>query len=149
MAEKKSIENPFLRRYTPFDRFSLGDGFAIRKAVVEKFFDYGESITDKESYRLHLASGRGTPLGTPTAGQYMYPDGKYNSSLDFSFVYRKDLTVQEYDNYIEMMTARRKDADSELAARIDAALAELEKNPVAAIKKQQESVEGTPATSSE
>lgn len=127
MAKDTRIDNPFLRRYSPMQRYSNGDGFAVQSAVNLIKVDYGESITDKESYRLNLASSRGSALGSPTVGQYMYKDGKYDVNYDFSFIMRKDLTVQEIDNYINFEKSRRAQADEELKKEIDTRLAELEK----------------------
>lgn len=127
MAKDTRIDNPFLRRYSPMQRYTKGDGFAIQSAVNPIKVDYGKSITDKESYRLNLASARGSALGSGTVGQYMYQDGKYDVNYDFSFIMRKDLTVQEIDNYINFEKARRESADEELKKEIDARLSELQK----------------------
>lgn len=140
-TDTKTLSNPFLRRYSPFQRYSVGDGFASQDEYVLKPVDYGESITDKESYRLSLASGRGSSLGSPTTSTYMFPDGKYDPVRDFSFVSRKDLTVQEIDSYLEAMRVTRSDADKELAAEIDKQIKELEKTKLDTLKKDAQSVE--------
>lgn len=127
MAKDTRIDNPFLRRYSPMQRYTTGDGFAVQSAVNPIKVDYGKSITDKESYRLNLASARGSALGSGTVGQYMYKDGKYDVNYDFSFIMRKDLTVQEIDNYINFEKSRRESADEELKKEIDARLSELQK----------------------
>lgn len=127
MAKDTRIDNPFLRRYSPMQRYTTGNGFAVQSAVNLIKVDYGDSITDKESYRLNLASSRGAALGSGTVGQYMYQDGKYDVNYDFSFIMRKDLTVQEIDNYINFEKSRRESADAELKKEIDARLSELEK----------------------
>lgn len=103
---EKSKDNPFLRRYTPFDRYSKGDGFAKQPCQKTVFFHTeGDSLTDKESYKLSLAAQRSfaaSPVGSTRVGQYMYQDGKYDSSQDMSYIMRPDLTPQEIDRYIKL-----------------------------------------------
>lgn len=105
MSESKNKDNPFLRRYTPFDRFSKGDGFAKQESQkTELFHTTGDSLTDKESFKLSLAARRSfaLPVGSSRVGQYMYQDGKYDSSQDMSYIMRPDLTPQEIDRYIQL-----------------------------------------------
>lgn len=117
MAETK---NPLLFRYPPNTRFTHG---AFKEQVhcpthVEVF---GESVTDKESYRLSLAGKRGAiGSGSNNTGWYMFPDGKYNHDNDFSYFYRKDLSIIDIDNYIKNMESSLKEADKELASEIQA-----------------------------
>lgn len=110
--------NPLLFRYPPNNRFINGDfknqcEVKIRKQV------FGDSITDKESYRLSLAGKRGSiGTGSSSTGWYMFPDGKYSHDKDFSYFYRKDLSIVDIDNYIENMKEAQKNADKKLAAEI-------------------------------
>lgn len=138
MAEKKNMnENPFLRRYSPLDRYTQGSGFASQREYVLNPVDYGESVTDKDSYRLSLAASRAGAGITQAVNpaQYMYQDGKYNSALDLSFIMRKDLTRQEADAYINAMKLQRQTADETLKAEIDEALKKLESAKLADFKK--------------
>ena len=97
----KENNNPFLVRFSPDCRFT-GRKENL-KASLEKFpFD---SITDKEAYRLTLASLRGTMAqgnGSITTGNYSIPKGgEYNPSQDFSYLNRPDITIVMLDEYIK------------------------------------------------
>ena len=85
------------------------------------------SVTDKEAYRVTLASLRGELAqgsGKIDVGQYSIPAGKeYDPRLDFSFLNRKDLTIVELDDHIKVMKRQLEEADSELSERIEAELA--------------------------
>ena len=99
--------------------------------VDESISQYTEpSVTDKESYRLTLASIRGflsNPVGTAQKGVYSIPAGKnYNPDLDFSYLNRKDLTIVDIDNYISRMKSALENADKELKLQIEEAIAEAE-----------------------
>lgn len=88
------------------------------------------SVTDKEAYRVSLASLRGELAqgsGKIDVGQYSIPAGKeYDPNLDFSFLNRKDLTIVELDEHIKVMKRQLEEADSELSDRIKAELANAE-----------------------
>ena len=85
------------------------------------------SVTDKEAYRVSLASLRGELAqgsGKIDVGQYSIPAGKeYDPNFDFSFLNRKDLTIVELDDHIKVMKRQLQEADSELSERIKAELA--------------------------
>ena len=88
------------------------------------------SVTDKEAYRVSLASLRGElaqGTGKIDVGQYSIPAGKeYDPNFDFSFLNRKDLTIVELDDHIKIMKRQLEQADSELSERIKAELANAE-----------------------
>ena len=88
------------------------------------------SVTDKEAYRVSLASLRGEIAqgsGKIDVGQYSIPAGKeYDPRFDFSFLNRKDLTIVELDDHIRIMKRQLEEADSELSERIKAELANAE-----------------------
>lgn len=110
--------NPLLFRYPPNNRFINGD-FKKQIEVKVRKDVFGDSVTDKESYRLSLAGKRGSiGIGSNTTGWYMFPDGVYDHDKDFSYFYRKDITIVDIDNYIEKMTEAQKNADKELANEI-------------------------------
>lgn len=89
------------------------------------------SVTDKEAYRVTLASLRGEIAqgsGRPDVGSYSLKAGEeYNPNLDFSFLNRKDLTIVEIDDYMKVMKRQLEEADSELSVRIEKELASAEK----------------------
>lgn len=134
-------DNDLLRRYNPFQRFTSGDGFHLQGFVSVKADVYGDSVTDKESYRLSLNSSRGSDIGSAVSGQYMYPDGKYASHLDLSFVMRPDLTIQELDRYLDAMKLQRERADDELKSQIDSAIEKLDNIRLDQLSKQSQSEE--------
>lgn len=104
----------------------------IKKLNVPlKCFESTEpSVTDKEAYRVSLASLRGEiaqGTGKIDVGQYSIPAGKeYDPRFDFSFLNRKDLTIVELDDHIKVMKRQLEEADSELSERIKAELANAE-----------------------
>lgn len=117
-------ENVYLKRFTP-DCRSTGKK-ELRTCELEKFpFD---SVTDKEAYRVTLASMRGSlasGLGSPTAGSYSIPAGKeYNPNEDLSFLNRPDITIVMLDNYIKEFESRLKSADADLKVQIENELAQ-------------------------
>lgn len=124
--ENKSLKNPFLRRYSPNHRFING-AFKSQTLVKEEPVVYGDSITDKESYRLSLASARGSRvnLGTVQQGQYMYQDGRYNAQNDYSFLFKPGLSIVELDYYIKGLEERLKKSDEDLKADIQQQIDEL------------------------
>lgn len=110
--------NPLLFRYPPNFRFING-GFKEQVEVKTSIETFGESVTDKESYRLSLAGKRGAiGTGSNNTGWYMFPDGKYDHSKDFSYFYRKDLSIVDIDNYINNMKEALKTSDEKLAKEI-------------------------------
>lgn len=99
--------------------------------VPLKCFESSEpSVTDKEAYRVSLASLRGEIAqgnGKIDVGQYSIPAGKeYDPNFDFSFLNRKDLTIVELDEHINVMKRQLEEADTELSERIKAELANAE-----------------------
>lgn len=128
MSDKKEtvVENPLIKRYPPNHRFING-AFRNQTLIEENLVVYGESITDKESYRLSLASARGSRvnLGSGSKGEYMYQDGKYNSQLDYSFLFRPGLSIVELDCYIKGLQERLKASDENLKADIQQQIDEL------------------------
>ena len=130
MTEKN---NPLLFRYPPNTRFIYG-GFKDQEVIIPEKEYFGESITDKESYRLSLAGKRGAiGSGSNNTGWYMFPDGKYDHDKDFSHFYRKDLSIVEIDNYIKNMQTELENSDSELKTQIESQIkaAEAKKAEIA------------------
>lgn len=128
MAKQTVSENAFLRRYNPYNRFT-GSGFGEQKLFELKGFEVGESVTDKESYRLSLAqsAGNAAALGSALSnGQYMYPDGKYDVTKDISYILRSDLTIAEVDDYIDRVKKRLESDQKSLSDRVKEELEALE-----------------------
>lgn len=94
---------------------------------LKPFEQVEPSVTDKEAYRVTLASLRGELAqgsGKIDAGQYSIPAGKeYDPRFDFSFLNRKDLTIVELDEHINIMKRQLEEANSELSERIKVELA--------------------------
>ena len=122
------IENPdYSMRWHPDFRYLSKKKVNI---TLNPFTQVEPSITDKEAYRVSLASLRGElaqGTGKIDVGQYSIPAGKeYDPRFDFSFLNRKDLTIVELDDHIKLMKRQLEEADSELSDRIKAELANAE-----------------------
>lgn len=140
-------ENNLIKRYPPNYRFNFG-AFKEQKEVPIIIDNFGESVTDKESYRLSLASKRGTissMIGSYQQGAYMFEDGKYDSLKDFSYALRKDLSIVELDEYIENMQARLETADESLKADIQSQIKKAQAAKAEAAKVEAAKVENVRA----
>lgn len=100
-------------------------------APLELFKSHDPSVTDKEVYRLTLASLRGELAqgsGRPDVGSYSLKAGEeYNPDLDFSFLNRKDLTIVQLDEFIKDTRERLEKYDIALTSEIETQLAKAEK----------------------
>lgn len=140
MSEKKKeiIEsNPLLFRYPPNNRFVHGD-FSKQIECSQNYEDFGESITDKESYRLALAGKRGAISSlTPNQnkGWYMFEDGVYDIHKDFSTIMRKDLSIVDIENYEKILQRKLEESDEILKEDIQSQLSELQKKKESVINK--------------
>lgn len=118
--ETNSIKetNPLIFRYPPNNRFIKGAWKnQVEQPIVKD--EFGQSITDKESYRLSLASKRGAiGNGSAQAGWYMFPDGRYDPNNDMSYLMRQDLSIVDIDRYIENLTNQLKNSDESLMSEI-------------------------------
>ena len=89
---------------------------------LNNFKSTEESITDKEAYRVNLATLRGqlaSGSGSPTVGSYSIPAGKeYDKRFDFSYLNRPDVTIVELDNFIENMKYNLENYDNDLKLQI-------------------------------
>lgn len=138
-------ENNLIKRYPPNSRFNYG-AFKDQVTVPIVFDDFGKSVTDKESYRLSLASKRGsisTLGGSYQKGQYMFEDGQYNSLKDFSFALRKDLSIVEIDEYINSLRERLETSDTELSKQIQSEILKAEAAKTDLQKKQENNSESS------
>lgn len=119
------IENTnYSMRWHPDFRYLTNKMVSI---TLKPFEQVEPSVTDKEAYRVSLASLRGEiaqGTGKIDVGQYSIPAGKeYDPNFDFSFLNRKDLTIVELDNHIKVMKRKLEEADGELSERIKFELA--------------------------
>ena len=145
MAEKKESKtiNFLTLRYPPNNRFING-AFKEQKEVSIRKDNFGESVVDKESYRLSLTSKRGAiGRGSAYIGQYMFDDGKYDINKDFSYALRKDLSIVELDQYIESKKQELENADKLLKEQIESEIAAAES--LKAEKSNANSAKDTPA----
>lgn len=118
----------FAVRWRPDFRYRDDKHLEIK---TDLFKSHEPSITDKEAYRLTLASLRGAIAqgsGKIDVGSYsLKPGEKYDPSKDFSFLNRKDLTIVELDNYIKIMRRKLEEADEDLKSQIENELAQAQK----------------------
>lgn len=131
-TEKDSNEtintSNFAIRWRPDFRYT-NDKFI--QVSLNTFKSTEPSITDKEAYRVSLASLRGElaqGTGRIDVGSYSLKAGEeYNPKLDFSFLNRKDLTIVEIDDYIKIIQRKLEESDEQLSEQIKAELATAEK----------------------
>lgn len=118
----------FAIRWRPDFRYT-DDKFI--QVSLNNFKSSEPSVTDKEAYRVSLASLRGElaqGTGKIDVGSYSLKAGEeYNPKMDFSFLNRKDLTIVELDDYIKVMKRTLEESDEELSQQIKAELASAEK----------------------
>lgn len=128
MAKTTVISNPTISRWQPDFRYRNDKRIDV---PLNNCKIKDASITDKEAYRVTLASLRGAlsaqGMGSPTVGSYSIPAGKdYDPRLDFSFLNRPDITIVQLDEYINDFKTRLESADDALAQRIKEELAVVE-----------------------
>lgn len=126
--EKKENSVNYTKRFKPDYAYQVNK---FVNAPLNNFKSTVESITDKEAYRVNLATLRGqlaSGCGSPNVGSYSIPAGKqYDKRFDFSYLNRPDVTIVELDNYIENMksTLEHYDSDLQLQIKEDIKQAEL------------------------
>lgn len=141
MAEKRPIVN-YCVRWKPDFRYR--DDKKI-DCPLKPAIDVSNSITDKESYRVTLASLRGElaqGVGSPSFGSYSIPAGKeYDPNTDFSYLNRPDLTIVEIQDYIDNFRSNLENYDSELKVKIQEEItkAEEKKKELEKVDKNQDS----------
>lgn len=115
-----TIVNNLVRRYSPTCRNDSSVGFGKESPYNPKYESFGDSITDKEAYRLSLVggvSGAGSVSFNP--GAYMFPDGKYDPTKDISYVLRPDLSQVQIDEYLKSMEMALESSDKKLEEKIN------------------------------
>ena len=117
--EKKELTPNYTKRFKPDYAYQE---YKFVNVPLSNFKSTDESITDKEAYRVNLATLRGqlaSGSGSPTVGSYSIPAGKeYDKRFDFSYLNRPDLTIVELDNYIENMKSSLENYDNDLKLQI-------------------------------
>lgn len=139
MAKINNDKNPLLFRYAPNCRFIAG-AFNRQKCVDLHPVEFGESVTDKESYRLQLSGKRGAISSLQEGmqkGWYMFDDGKYDIHKDFSYIMRKDLSIVDIDRYTELLKKELESADESLASDIKSQISQLQSKKEAITENQE------------
>ena len=112
-ADRKYVSNPFVN------------------VTLSGFVSTEKSLTDKEAYRVNLATLRGTlasGLGSPTVGQYSIPAGeKYDPNKDFSYLNRPDVSLVDLHEYIEEMRESLEKYDDNMRIKIQNEIEQAEK----------------------
>ena len=128
MSNEKDNNINYAIRWRPDFRYSDEKFISV---PLELFKSTEPSVTDKEAYRVTLASLRGeiaSGSGNPKVGSYSLKEGEeYDPKKDFSFLNRKDLTIVELDEYIAHYKKMIEDYDVSLTADIKEQLAKAEK----------------------
>lgn len=128
MSNEKSNTSNYCIRWYPDFRYR-DDKFI--QVPLNNFKSTEPSVTDKEAYRVTLASLRGELAqgsGKIDVGSYSLKAGEeYDPKKDFSFLNRKDLTIVELDEYIAHYKKMIEDYDENLTQDIKAQLAKAEK----------------------
>lgn len=122
------VESPTIERWHPDFRYRQDKKVNVK---LGGFISSEKSLTDKEAYRVSLASLRGTlsaqSLGSPTIGSYSLKAGEaYNSDFDFSYLNRPDITLVDLHEFIETTKANLEKYDSDLQLRIREEIKEAE-----------------------
>lgn len=123
------VENENLRRYKQNVIFNHGTEIVAFHDDSEGIYSE-PSVTDKESYRITLASLRGvlsSNMGSNKVGQYSIKAGQdYDPNYDFSYLNRKDLTIVDIDNFIKHFKSNLENYDNELKLEIEKQLEKAE-----------------------
>ena len=126
MAENLNID--FSIRWRPDFRYTDKKLISV---PLNNFDSQDPSVTDKEAYRVTLASLRGELAqgsGRIDVGTYSLKSGEeYNPDFDFSWLNRKDITIVELDDYISHYKKMCDEYDESLTVDIKKQLAKAEK----------------------
>lgn len=145
---KNEVNTNLLRRFPANYEFDYGNGFHAQVVPPMKKLRVHPSITDKESYRLQLASIRGAMSAlTPERqkGTYSFSDGVYDPHKDISHILRKDLSIVEIDEYIRATRESLEATDSTLQNEVKENLVQLEKKREEVLKAEKSTKENSSA----
>lgn len=124
----KIIDSPVTIRRWKHDFRYQKDKF--EDVQLHGFKSTEKSLTDKEAFRVSLASLRGqlaSGSGSPNVGSYSLKAGQaYDSNFDFSFLNRPDLSLVELHEYIEDTRKRLEDFDDNLRIKVQDEIAKAE-----------------------
>lgn len=124
MAKNKKLDfpkNPKVIKWLPDFRYRKDKTI---EEEIERFKSTEQSVTDKEAYRITLASMRGVLAsasgnGSITAGNYEIPAGKeYDPMTDMSFFHRPDIGIVEIDEATARLKSQLEKYDSNLKLQI-------------------------------
>lgn len=128
MKNETSSDISYAMRWRPDFRYTSNKHIEVS---LNNFKSSEPSVTDKEAYRVTLASLRGELArgsGKIDVGSYSLKAGEeYDPSKDFSFLNRKDLTIVELDEWIAHYKKMCEDYDESLTQDIQKQLAKAEK----------------------
>lgn len=128
MAKNSIIDNiPTIKRWNPNYRYEKEK---LVDFELKGFKSTEKSLTDKDQYRINLASLRGqlaNGLGSPTVGSYSLKAGEnYNPNNDFSFLNRPDISLVELNEYIENKRSELEKYNGELKLKMEDELKQAE-----------------------
>lgn len=113
-------DNPTIKRWNPNFRY---EDKKLIDYDLKGFTSTEKSLTDKEAFRVSLASLRGqlaSGMGSPTVGSYSIKAGEeYDSRFDFSYLNRPDVSLVELHEFIENYKDKLDSYDSELRFKIE------------------------------
>lgn len=144
MAKSEKLDfpkNPTVIKWLPDFRYRKDKTIAEE---VERFKSTEQSVTDKEAYRITLASMRGVLAsasgnGSITAGNYEIPAGKeYDPTLDMSFFHRPDIGIVEIDEATARLKSQLEKYDSDLKLQIQKELDYATKKRAELVKQEKE-----------
>lgn len=155
MSESKKpieIENLFCTRKLPNSSF-LHQTATVNTNEKKDGMYVKPSFTDKEAYKLTLASMRGDNKnivekflsGNLTSNKgYSIPAGKnINDVIDSSYLRRPDLTLADIDDYIARTKSLLESADNELKIQIENEIASAESKKAELAKAESKSKENS------
>ena len=129
MAKKNILDIPKVTRWRPDFRYVHDK---VEDIPIETFNSTEKSCTDKEAYRVTLASLRGTlasaqGMGSINKSAYdLKPGERYDPQKDLSYFYRPDVTIVELDQACERLKSQLNSFNSELKLKIEQELAKAE-----------------------
>ena len=113
-------DTPTIKRWNPNFRY---EEKKLLDYELKGFTSTEKSLTDKEAFRVSLASLRGqlaSGMGSPTVGSYSIKAGEeYDSRFDFSYLNRPDVSLVELHEFIENYKDKLDSYDSELKIQIE------------------------------
>lgn len=129
MSKENIFDIPKVTRWRPDFRYVHDK---TEDVPIECFTSTEKSCTDKEAYRVTLASLRGTlassqGMGSINKSAYdLKPGEEYDPQKDLSYFYRPDVTVVEIDEACARLKSQLDSFNGELKQKIKEELAKAE-----------------------